>query len=187
MRVPANLAENGETIATFLSEVAWQVAEHLLARKRRTRKAVYHMCQRLDDGFCHHPEALAELSSKLLDPTALDKNANGFFKAFGPPPDWVPILEASEIPGLLYADESETSSNRFYFTGNAAAIADALGYEHDDAGVLFWMEGRGERGFAYYELVDKAGEIMWEGLTPEDEAAWLLEELLARRKLRIAT
>ena len=187
MRVPANLAENGETIATFLSEVAWQVAEHLLARKRRTRKTVYHMCQRLDDGFRHHPEALAELSSKLLDPTALDNNASDFFRAFGPPPYWVPVLEASEIPGLLYADESETSSNRFYFTGNAAAIADALGYEHDDAGVLFWMEERRERGFVYCELVDKAGKIEWEGLTPEEEAAWLLKELLARRKLRIAT
>ena len=78
MRVPANLAENGEAIATFLSEVAWQVAEHLQARKRRTRKAVYHMCQRLDDCFCQHTEALAELSSKLLDSTALDKNANDF-------------------------------------------------------------------------------------------------------------
>ena len=186
MRVPANLAENAESLATFLSEVAWQVAEHLLARKRRTRTAVYQMCQRLDDGFRQHPEALAELSSKLLDSTALDANAFDFFTAFGPPPYWVPVLEPREIPGLLYVTDSETTSNRFYFTGDAAAVADDLEYEHADAGVLFWMQERGKRGFAYGELVNKAGEMTWEDLTPEDEAAWLLKELLGRRELLIA-
>lgn len=183
IRVPANLSENDESLATFLSEVAWQVAEHLQVGKKQTRTAVHQMCQRLDDGFRQHPEALAELSSKLLDSTTLDRNAIGFFTAFGPPPYWVPVLESRQIPGLLYVTESETSSNRFYFTGDAAATASDLGYEHADAGVLFWMEEEGERGFAYGELVDKAGEIKWEDLTPEDEAAWLLEELLSRREL----
>ena len=57
IRVPANLESDVISLATFLGEVAWQVAEHLQAKrlragKRQTRVAVAHLCKRLDANFC---------------------------------------------------------------------------------------------------------------------------------------
>ena len=46
------------------------------------------------------------------------------------------------------------------------------------------MEDQGEQGFSYQELVGKAGEVKWEDLTPEEEAYWILEELLERGELQ---
>ena len=135
--------------------------------------------------FVERPEALAELSSKLLDSNDLAENANDFFRAFGPPPYCLPILECHEVPGLLSATESEVSVFQFCFRGRAATTAEALGYDrNDEAGVVFWMEDQGEQGFSYQELVGKAGEVKWEDLTPEEEAYWILEELLERGELQ---
>ena len=190
IRVPANLESDRISLATFLGEVAWQVAEHLQAkhlraRTRQTRDAVAHLCKRLDAGFVERPEALAELSSKLLDSNELAENANNFFKAFGPPPYWLPILESHEVPGLLSATESDLSSSRFRFHGDASETAQALEYDPDDCtSVVFWMAEQDERGFSYTELTEKAGEEEWEDLTPEGEAYWILEQLLERRELQ---
>ena len=189
MRVPANL-EDRISLATFLGEVAWQVAEHLQTKhlragKRQTRDAVSYLCKRLDPNFVKRPEALAELSSKLLDSSDLDENANDFFKAFGPPPYWLPILKCHEVPGLLSAAESVLSISRFCFRGDASKTAETLEYDpDDDTGVVFWMEDQGEQGFNYKELTKKASEKEWEGWTPEEEAYWILEKLLERGELQ---
>ena len=113
------------------------------------------------------------------------ENANNFFKAFGPPPYWLPILESHEVPGLLSATESDLSSSRFRFHGDASETAQALEYDPDDCtSVVFWMAEQDERGFSYTELTEKAGEEEWEDLTPEGEAYWILEQLLERRELQ---
>ena len=46
------------------------------------------------------------------------------------------------------------------------------------------MAEQDERGFSYTELTEKAGEAEWEYLTPEEEAYWILEQLLERRDLQ---
>ena len=185
MRVPGDLGSNRDFLATFLGEVAWQVAEHLQAGKRQTRNTVVHMRKRLDASFVERPEVLAELSSKLLDSNELTENAKHFFKAFGPPPYWLPILESHEAPGLLSATESDLSSSRFRFHGNASETAQALKYDPDDrTSVVFWMAEQDERGFSYEELVEKAGEEEWEDWTPEKEAYRILKQLLERRELQ---
>ena len=189
IRVHDNL-EDRISLATFLSEVAWQVAEHLQAKrlrtgKRQARDAVAHMCKRLDDSFVERPEALAELSSKLLDSSELAENANDFFKAFGPPPYWLPIPDWYEVPGLLPAAESDLSDSWFRYRGDASETAQALEYDPDDqTGIVFWMEEQGVRGFSYKELTKKASEEKWEDLTPEEEAYWILEQLLERGELQ---
>ena len=187
--VPANL-EDRNSLAIFLSEVAWQVAEHLQAKhlraeKRQTRDAVAHLCKRLHASFAERPDALAELSSKLLDSNELTESAKDFFKAFGPPPYWLPMLKCHEVPGLLSATESDLSVLQFCFRGEAPATAKALGYDpDDDTGVVFWMKEQDARGFSYKELTKKASEVEWEGVTPEEEAYWILEQLLERDELQ---
>ena len=189
IRVRADLSDR-ISLATFLSEVTWQVAEHLQAKqlrvgKKQTRDAVAHLCKRLNTDFVERPEALAELSSKLVDSNELDENANDFFKAFGPPPYWLPMLESHEVPGLLSATESDLSSSRFRFHGNAPETAQALEYDPDDStNVVFWMAEQDERGFSFMELTEKAGEVEWEDLTPEQEAYWILQQLLERHELQ---
>ena len=190
MRVPATIESNRISLATFLGEVAWQVAEHLQAkhlrpRKRQTRDAVVHLSERLSAGFAERPEALAELSSKLLDSNELDENAHYFFKAFGPPPYWLPILESHEVPGLLSATESDLSSLRFRFHSDASETAQALEYDPADCeNVVFWMAEQDERGFSYTELAERVGEEEWEDCTPEEAAYWILEQLVERRELQ---
>ena len=88
VHIPVDLSSCPYSLATFLSEVAWQVAEHLLSEKPPTRKAVVQMCTQLDSGFRKQPEALAELSAKLLEPSEQEHNAINFFRAFGRPPYW---------------------------------------------------------------------------------------------------
>ena len=189
MRVPATI-EDRVSLATFLGEVAWQVAEHLQAKrlrpeKRQTRDAVAHLSRRLSDGFVEQPEALAELSSKLLDSNELPENANDFFRAFGPPPYWLPILESHEVPGLLSATESDLSSSRFRFHGDASETAQALEYDPDDyENVVFWIAEQDERGFSYTELAERVGEEEWEDCTTEEAAYWILEQLVERCELQ---
>ena len=194
IRVPANLESDRISLATFLGEVAWQVAEHLQAKHlrpektRQTRDAVAHLCKRIkriNAGFVEQPEALAELSSKLLDSSELAKNANKFFQAFGPPPYWLPMLESHEVPGLLSATESELFGSRFRFHGDASKTARALEYDPDDCtNVVFWMAEQDERGFSYTELAEQAGEEQWEDWAPEEAACWVLEQLLERGELQ---
>ena len=166
---------------------AYLQAKHLRAGKRQTRDAVAHLCKRLDAGFVERPEALAELSSKLLDSNALAENASDFFRAFGPPPYWLPILESHEVPGLLCATESDLFSSRFRFHGDASETARALEYDPDDcASVVFWMAEQDERGFSYTELAEKVGEEgEWEGWTLEEATCWILEQLTERRELQL--
>ena len=190
MRVPATIESDRISLATFLGEVAWQVAEHLQAKrlrpgKRQTRDAVVHLSERLSAGFVEQPEALAELSSKLLDSNELVENAHYFFKAFGPPPYWLPILESHEVPGLLSATESDFSSLRFRFHGDASETAQYLEYDPDDCNnVVFWMAEQDERGFSHTELAERVGEEEWEDCTPEEAAYWILEQLVERRELQ---
>ena len=88
VHIPMDLSSYPDCLATFLSEVAWQVAEHLMSGKLKTRRAVVHMTEQLDDGFRRQPDALAELSSKLLVTSEQEQNGIDFFRAFGRPPYW---------------------------------------------------------------------------------------------------